>query len=133
MTYIDAQGRECEQPADLVILGAFQLHNVRLMLLSGIGKPAIPVTNEGVVGRNFAYQNMATIMFFDKDTHTNNFIGLVAMAWPSTTSMRTTSTTGLYGFVGARRWVNQAGSRPIAGTSNPPHLACGQRLETRYG
>jgi choline dehydrogenase-like flavoprotein len=40
-----------------VILGAFQFHNVHLMLLSGIGKPYDPVTGEGVVGRNFAYQN----------------------------------------------------------------------------
>jgi gluconate 2-dehydrogenase alpha chain len=76
VTYIDAQGREIEQPADLVILGAFQFHNVRLMLLSGIGKPYDPISGEGVVGKNFAYQNMATIKaFFDKDTHTNNFIG----------------------------------------------------------
>jgi gluconate 2-dehydrogenase alpha chain len=46
------------------------------MLLSGIGKPYDPISGEGVVGRNFAYQNMATIKaFFDKDTHTNNFIG----------------------------------------------------------
>ncbi len=33
VTYIDAQGNEVEQPADLVILSAFQLHNVRLLLL----------------------------------------------------------------------------------------------------
>ncbi|WP_205417834.1 GMC family oxidoreductase N-terminal domain-containing protein, partial [Escherichia coli] len=39
VNYVDAQGREIEQPADLVILGAFQFHNVHLMLLSGIGKP----------------------------------------------------------------------------------------------
>jgi gluconate 2-dehydrogenase alpha chain len=32
--YIDAQGREVEQPADLVIVAAYQLHNVRLLLLS---------------------------------------------------------------------------------------------------
>ncbi|MQT72567.1 GMC family oxidoreductase, partial [Pseudomonas sp. FSL R10-0071] len=57
VTYIDALGREIEQPADLVILGAFQFHNVRLMLLSGIGKPYDPKTGEGVVGKNFAYQN----------------------------------------------------------------------------
>ncbi|VTR58723.1 Gluconate 2-dehydrogenase flavoprotein precursor [Serratia fonticola] len=76
VNYIDAQGREIEQPADLVILGAFQFHNVHLMLLSGIGKPYDPQTGEGVVGRNFAYQNMTTIKaFFDKDVHTNPFIG----------------------------------------------------------
>ena len=56
VTYIDAQGREIEQPAELVILSAYQIHNVRLLLLSGIGKPYDPVTNEGVVGKNYAYQ-----------------------------------------------------------------------------
>ncbi len=61
VTYVDGQGREMEQPADLVIVGAFQFHNVHLMLLSGIGKPYDPQTGEGVVGRNFAYQNMTTI------------------------------------------------------------------------
>ncbi len=76
VTYVDGQGREMEQPADLVIIGAFQFHNVHLMLLSGIGKPYNPETGEGVVGRNFAYQNMTTIKaIFDKDTFTNPFIG----------------------------------------------------------
>ncbi len=39
VTYIDAQGAEVEQPADLVVLCAYQFHNVRLLLLSKIGKP----------------------------------------------------------------------------------------------
>ena len=37
--YIDADGREIEQPADLVICGAYALHNVQLLLNSGIGEP----------------------------------------------------------------------------------------------
>ena len=39
VTYIDAQGEEYEQPGDLIIMCAYQLHNVHLLLLSGIGKP----------------------------------------------------------------------------------------------
>ena len=35
VTYVDASGAEIEQPADLVILCAFQLFNVQLLLLSG--------------------------------------------------------------------------------------------------
>jgi len=35
--YMDENGQELEQPADLVVLSAFQMHNVRLLLLSGIG------------------------------------------------------------------------------------------------
>lgn len=76
VTYIDAQGRTVEQPATLVILSAFQMHNVRLLLLSGIGKPYDPVTETGVVGRNYAYQkNSGVSMFFERDTPINSFIG----------------------------------------------------------
>ena len=76
VTYIDAQGREVEQPADLVLLTAFQTHNVRLLLLSGIGKPYDPVSGEGVVGKNFAYQyNGGVNVVMPKGTQFNPFIG----------------------------------------------------------
>lgn len=72
--YIDENGQEIEQPADLVILSAFQLHNVRLLLLSKIGKPYDPTTGEGVVGRNYAYQMTGGIsLFFDKNSIFNPF------------------------------------------------------------
>lgn len=74
--YVDAQGREVDQPADLVILSAFQMHNVRLLLLSGIGKPYDPQTGEGVVGKNYAYQmNGAVSVLMPKGTQFNPFIG----------------------------------------------------------
>ena len=44
VTYVDRNGEEWEQPADLVLLCAYGLFNVRLMLLSGIGKPYDPAT-----------------------------------------------------------------------------------------
>ncbi|HEY4803012.1 MAG TPA: GMC family oxidoreductase [Paraburkholderia sp.] len=76
VTYIDAQGREVEQPADMVIVAAFQMHNVRLLLLSGIGKPYDPKTGEGVVGRNYAYQmNGGINVLLPKGTQLNPFIG----------------------------------------------------------
>ena len=56
VTYVDAAGREYEQPAELVLITAFPLNNVRMLLLSGIGKPYDPKTGEGVVGRNYTYQ-----------------------------------------------------------------------------
>jgi gluconate 2-dehydrogenase alpha chain len=74
--YIDRDGRTIEQPADLVILSAFQLHNVRLLLLSGIGQPYDPVTGTGHVGRNYAYQMVSsTAGFFGPDVEMNPFIG----------------------------------------------------------
>jgi gluconate 2-dehydrogenase alpha chain len=42
VTYADATGREFEQPADLVLITAFPLNNVRMLLLSGIGKHCVP-------------------------------------------------------------------------------------------
>src|SRR5580692_4789376 len=65
VVYIDESGQELEQPAELVILSAFQMHNVRLLLLSGIGSPYDPSTGKGVVGKNYAYQMCAqTTAFF---------------------------------------------------------------------
>jgi len=76
VTYIDRTGREIIQPADLVILSSFQINNVRMMLLSGIGTPYDPKAGTGVIGKNFAYQMMsATTVFFDKDKVLNPFIG----------------------------------------------------------
>jgi gluconate 2-dehydrogenase alpha chain len=76
VTYIDAQGREVEQPADIVIVAAFQMHNVRLLLMSGIGKPYDPKTGEGVVGKNYAYQmNGAVNVMLPKGELMNPFIG----------------------------------------------------------
>jgi gluconate 2-dehydrogenase alpha chain len=75
VTYIDDQGNEFEQPAEMVILSAYILHNVRLLLLSGIGKPYDPVTGEGVVGRNYAYQITSSVNVFFDDKILNPFVG----------------------------------------------------------
>ncbi|MDB5986071.1 MAG: choline dehydrogenase and related flavoprotein-like protein [Nevskia sp.] len=75
VTYIDAAGREFEQPAALVITSSFALNNVRMLLLSGIGKPYDPATGKGVVGRNYAYQTMSSVAsFFDDDVIVNPFM-----------------------------------------------------------
>lgn len=54
--YYDAKGNVQEQHAGIVILGAFIFNNVRLLLLSNMGRPYDPATGQGVVGRNYAYQ-----------------------------------------------------------------------------
>jgi gluconate 2-dehydrogenase alpha chain len=119
--YLDAQGREVEQPADIVVIAAFQFHNVRLMLLSGIGKPYDPATGLGTVGRNFAYQNMATIKaFFDKDVHANPFIGAGGAGVAIDDFNADNFDHGPAGFVGGSpMWVNQAGVKPISGIALP--------------
>jgi gluconate 2-dehydrogenase alpha chain len=75
VTYIDAVGREFEQPASLVITSTFAINNIRMLLLSGIGTPYDPATGQGVVGRNYAYQTMSSVAsFFDDDIIINPFM-----------------------------------------------------------
>jgi gluconate 2-dehydrogenase alpha chain len=121
VTYVDAQGREIEQKADLVIVSAFQLHNVRLMLLSGIGQPYDPATGTGTTGKNFAYQNMATVKaFFGPDVHTNPFIGTGGGGQAIDDFNADNFDHGPLGFVGGSPcWVNQSGVKPIAGLAVP--------------
>ena len=75
VTYRDETGAPAFQAAGVVVLSAFILENVRLMLLSGIGKPYDPRTGEGVIGRNYAYQVTSSVNVFYDDKLINPFIG----------------------------------------------------------
>ena len=75
VTYIDARGREIEQPADIVILAAYAFSNTRLLLLSGIGEAYDPNANRGVVGKNYAYQTTGGVRLFFEDKAFNQFMG----------------------------------------------------------
>ena len=75
VTYVDARGREFEQPAELVLLTSYTFNNVRHLLLSGIGQPYDPVANQGVVGRNYAYQCTSGVTAFFEDKVFNSFMG----------------------------------------------------------
>jgi gluconate 2-dehydrogenase alpha chain len=80
VTYLDAGGREFEQPADLVVLAAYVFGNVHLMLHSKIGKPYDYKRNTGVVGRNYAYQSAGgAAALFPKGTYLNPFMGAGAL------------------------------------------------------
>ncbi|WP_321797723.1 GMC family oxidoreductase [Caballeronia sp. J97] len=122
VTYIDAQGREVVQPADIVIVSAFQMHNVRLLLLSGIGKPYDPKTGEGVVGRNYAYQmNGGINVLLPKGTVLNPFIGTGAGGVAMDDLNGDQFDHGPLGFLGGAsiRHVNYGG-RPINMTPTVP-------------
>ncbi len=79
VNYVDAQGREFEQPADLIVLCAYILHNVRLLLVSGIGEPYNPATGQGMVGKNYAYQITSSVNVFFDDKLINPFVGAGAL------------------------------------------------------
>ncbi|MFF2091639.1 GMC family oxidoreductase [Paenibacillus sp. NPDC058174] len=73
-------GEEFEQPADLVILASYVFSNVRLLLMSKLGKPYDPKSGTGVVGRNYAYQivgGSSTAFFEEKEF--NTFMGAGAL------------------------------------------------------
>src|SRR4051812_28628630 len=74
VTYINSSGEMLEQPAELVLLCAFQLFNVHLLLLSGIGKPYDPRTGEGVIGRNYSYQVTSSVDAFFEGKNFNPFV-----------------------------------------------------------
>ena len=67
-------GEEFEQPAGMVALTAYAINNVHLMLLSGIGQPYDPATQQGVVGKNYCYQTGTSATLFFEGRHFNPFM-----------------------------------------------------------
>ena len=121
VTYVDAQGNEVEQPADMVVLCAYQMHNVRLLLMSNIGKKYDPATGEGVVGRNYAYQlNGGAALHFDKEQPMNPFIGSGASGHAMDDFDGDNFDHGPLGFIGGSS-INciNTGGRPIQHLSLP--------------
>ena len=79
VSFITRDGEVGFQPADVVCITAYQMDNVRLMLLSKIGKPYDVKTGEGTVGRNYNYQTGSTVKAFFPDEKMNPFIGAGAL------------------------------------------------------
>ncbi|MCO6415661.1 GMC family oxidoreductase [Siccirubricoccus sp. KC 17139] len=122
VTYVDTAGQEWEQPAALVLLCAYQLFNVRLLLLSGIGKPYNPATGEGVVGRNYAYQvTGGATGFFGQDKIFNPFIGAGSVGMVADEFNADNFDHGPAGFVGgASLACILTNGRPITNRPVPP-------------
>jgi gluconate 2-dehydrogenase alpha chain len=122
VTYVDAAGREYEQPAKLVIVGMFALNNVRMLLLSGIGKPYDPQTGQGVVGRNYAYQTVSGVqVFFDKSVNINPFMRSGASGTVISDFVSDNFDHGPLGFLGGA-YIGEVMShgRPIEFHPTPP-------------
>lgn len=136
--YYDVDGNEVFQPAKIVVLSSFQLYNVRLMLLSGIGKPYNPITEEGVVGRNYAFLSNggATLFFKDKNFNPYATAGATGQMF-NDISPGNFDGPGLGFLGGAKIHSSQATGTPIA-TSLPkgtPNWGMGYKegLEEWYG
>ena len=122
VTYLDATGREIEQPADLVLLCAFSYINVHLMLVSGIGTPYDPQTGLGTVGKNYSYQNLnRVVLFFDKSVQANGFIGIGGAGATMDDLNGNQLDNGNAGFIGGGLvWARQPGAGPVRGINVPP-------------
>jgi gluconate 2-dehydrogenase alpha chain len=79
VTYVDTQGEEYEQAAELVIVCAYITHNVHLLMLSGIGTIYDPATGKGTLGKNYCYQITPSVDVFFDDKLLNPFIGAGAL------------------------------------------------------
>ena len=122
VTYVDADGREWEQPAELVLLCAYSLFNVRLLMLSNIGTQYDPVSNTGTLGRNYAYQtNAGSVGYFSKDVNFNPFAGAGSLGMMADDfNGDNFDHTGL-GFIGgANINCTTTNGRPISNRPTPP-------------
>ena len=108
-------GEEYEQPAGLVALCAYAINNVHLMLLSGIGQPYDPVTQKGVIGKNYCYQTGAGANLFFEGRHFNPFMstgGLSIVA--DDYNVNLDFDRGKHGFIGGFSLSGgMTGGRPI--------------------
>ena len=122
VTYIDAAGREYEQPAELVLLTAFPLNNVRMLLLSGIGTPYDPKSGKGTLGRNYSYQTMSNVqVYYGEDVNINPFMASGASGTMTNDFAADNFDHGPHGFIGGAYFgaINTNG-RPIEYHPVPP-------------
>ena len=114
VTYVDARGREFEQPAEMILLTSYVFNNVRLMLLSGIGQPYDPAANKGVVGRNYAYQTPSSVTLFFDDRTLNTFMGSGGLGITIDEFNSDNFDHAGLGFIGGGFFrANSSGARPI--------------------
>lgn len=123
--YVDTvTGETYVQPAEVVALTAYALHNVRLLLLSDIGEPYDPENpqDSGNVGKNYCYQNFggSATGFWD-DEQWNLYMGAGALgATVDDFNGDNFDHTGLDFLHGGEIYITQTGRRPIVNNSVPP-------------
>jgi len=122
VTYVDMRtGEEYEQPAGIVILGAYVFGNTQLMLHSGIGEAYDPVTGNGVVGKNYCYQVTSGVMAMFENDFLNNFMGAGALSMAVDDFNNDNFDHSGLGFVGgAYMGSTITNGRPIANRPVPP-------------
>jgi gluconate 2-dehydrogenase alpha chain len=82
VVYMDENGEETLQPAEMVVLSAWTPNSIRLLLLSEIGEPYHPGTGTGTLGKNLTHQvtsGAAGMLVFKE--RLNLFMGSGAVGW----------------------------------------------------
>lgn len=121
VTYWDESAQEeVFQPADIVILSSYQLNNVHLMLLSGLGEAYNPLTGEGTLGMNYAYQMNGGVSMFFEDDNFNPFVGHGANGIVIDDFSVNQNDFGALGFIGGSYWRSGTfNGQPIRSMSLP--------------
>jgi gluconate 2-dehydrogenase alpha chain len=121
--YVDTRsGEEYEQPAGLVILGAYVFNNNLLMMQAGIGEQYDPVTSKGALGRNYCYQVSAGgVQVFIEDKIINPFMATGTYGMNIDDFNGDNFDHGGLGFFGGA-WINagMTNGRPIGFRPVPP-------------
>ena len=131
VTYVDAQGEEWEQPAELVLLCAFVLYNVRLLLLSGIGKPYDPRPARAWSGATSLPDHLAASTSSSTTRSFNPFIG-AGRARHVHRRLQRRQFRPRPAWLHRRR-LHRRGAAPTAGRSRPPDAARARRDGARSG
>ncbi|MFG6668750.1 GMC family oxidoreductase [Halomonas sp. HNIBRBA4712] len=80
VTFVDADGHTGFQPADMVIVAAYQLDNVRLLMLSEFGQMYDHRTGEGTLGRAYSFQTLSYAFLHFENERLNPFMNTGALA-----------------------------------------------------
>ena len=75
VVYMDANGEEVSQPAELIFLASWTFNNSRLLLLSQIGVPYNSETGKGTLGSNLTHQVSFAAATTFMDNPLNRFMG----------------------------------------------------------
>jgi gluconate 2-dehydrogenase alpha chain len=121
--YMDENGEEVTQPADLVILAGFTVPNIRMLLLSKIGEAYDPGTGRGALGRRFT-QQMGKVTGGPKivfDEPLNLFMGAGGLAIKVSDFDRDRASEAEGTFLrGGNFGFGASGSTPIRGFESAP-------------
>ena len=121
VVYWGADGTEYEQPASVIILSAYTFNNVRLLLLSGIGRPYDPVSGTGVVGKNYAFHFHSSVTGFFAAKNFKRYMGSNSVGYAVDDFHGANLNYGDVGFIGGGLLMSSVGAAaPITGLRVPP-------------